>query len=257
VAGPTTGVSLTAESGDPYPHHRSLLFACDRVNGANYWQEGLERGQIVSRGPQIAEPAGARVVLADACDWRVQDGPADVTDQRRFAITAPSPDLRLIEADITLTAARDVQILRTNHSLFSVRAAPELTPSGGGTLVDSEGRSGEKANSGRRPRGAPSRRAVRRTRGIALLDHAGNRGPALVRATAASSLRRQQWIGDDGCCAGDTLRLRYRCGRVCGTPDEQTLRASTSGGRRPARRDRQPENGTGPLQAYKKVIIFS
>jgi hypothetical protein len=31
-----------------YPHHSSLFFGCDHVNGGNYWQEGLERGQIIS-----------------------------------------------------------------------------------------------------------------------------------------------------------------------------------------------------------------
>ena len=55
VNGPISGISVTTESSLPYPHHRSLFFGLDRVNGANYWQEENERGQIVSRGASIAE----------------------------------------------------------------------------------------------------------------------------------------------------------------------------------------------------------
>ena len=43
VNGPATGLSLTTESSLPYPHHRSLFFGCDKVNGGNYWQEGNDR----------------------------------------------------------------------------------------------------------------------------------------------------------------------------------------------------------------------
>ena len=39
-AGPISGLSLTAETSTPYPHHRSVFFACDRVNGGNAWNYG-------------------------------------------------------------------------------------------------------------------------------------------------------------------------------------------------------------------------
>ena len=51
AAGPLSGLSLTTESSLPFPHHRSILFSCDHVNGANYWQGPLEGGRIVSAGP--------------------------------------------------------------------------------------------------------------------------------------------------------------------------------------------------------------
>jgi len=35
VNGPVTGRSITTESSQPYPHHHSLFFGCDRVNGGN------------------------------------------------------------------------------------------------------------------------------------------------------------------------------------------------------------------------------
>jgi hypothetical protein len=51
VCGPVSNKSVTTETSEPYPHHHSLFFGCDRVNGGNYWQDVNERGQIVSQGP--------------------------------------------------------------------------------------------------------------------------------------------------------------------------------------------------------------
>jgi len=56
LAGPQTGLSLTTETALPWPHHRSLFFGCDRVNGGNYWQEEFDKGQILSAGPKLAKP---------------------------------------------------------------------------------------------------------------------------------------------------------------------------------------------------------
>ena len=40
VNGPSKA-SVTSMRNANYPHHSSLFFGCDRVNGGNYWQEGL------------------------------------------------------------------------------------------------------------------------------------------------------------------------------------------------------------------------
>ena len=45
VIGPVSGTSVTTETSEPYPHHHSLFFGCDRVNGGNYWQDANGRGQ--------------------------------------------------------------------------------------------------------------------------------------------------------------------------------------------------------------------
>jgi len=45
-----TGISLTNDSGMPYPHHRSLFLGCQPLNGGDYWSSGsFDKGQIVSR----------------------------------------------------------------------------------------------------------------------------------------------------------------------------------------------------------------
>lgn len=53
VNGPLSGGSVTSMRNGEYPHHSSLFFGCDLVNGGNYWQEGLERGRIISVNPEI------------------------------------------------------------------------------------------------------------------------------------------------------------------------------------------------------------
>ena len=70
VNGPLSGVSVTTESSLPWPHHRSLFFGSDKVNGGNYWQEGNEEGQIVSRGPTVVVSGPDRVEITDDCEWR-------------------------------------------------------------------------------------------------------------------------------------------------------------------------------------------
>lgn len=214
--GPASGASLTTESGDPYPHHRSVIFACDRVNRGNYWQQGIDRGQIVSRGPRIESSEAKRVVIADECMWQVPGDQPDLTDQRRYTITAPSEGLRLLDADITLTARRDVQVRRTNHSFFAVRAAPDLAVTGGGTLVNSAGDRGEQDTFGKKAAWcdfSAQRGGV--VEGIALLDHPDNPWwPCtwFTRDYGFMSPTPFQWLDEDGwrLASGELIRLRYR-----------------------------------------------
>ena len=148
VNGPATGGSVTSMRNGAYPHHSSLFFGCDKVNGGNYWQEGLGRGQIVSTGAKIAEQ-GTRVVITDECTWQRQGAESPVRDTRRITITAPSKDLRQIDFDVTLETLMDVEVLKTNHSLFSVRTAPDITVKNGAVMVNAEGEQGEKATFGK------------------------------------------------------------------------------------------------------------
>jgi hypothetical protein len=178
VAGPLTGLSLTSETSEPYPHHRSVIFGCDRVNGGNYWQSELAAGQILSTGPKLTEVTPESAVILDECEWQKPGGPVQMKDLRKITINVPGPKLWTLDADITWTAVVDVTVQKTNHSLFALRAAPDLAVTGGGTLVSSEGQSGEKATFGKPAawcdfsgkRDLPGELVE----GIALLDHPKN-----------------------------------------------------------------------------------
>jgi len=148
VNGPASGRSVTVETSEPFPHHRSLFFGCDRVNRGNYWQDTNERGQIVSQGPKIIEALGERVVFTDECLWRQPGKDPIIRDLRRIVVTAPNEKLRLIDFEITLEPLVDVRIDKTNHSLFSARVMPDLSVISGGTLINAGGKTGEKGTWG-------------------------------------------------------------------------------------------------------------
>ena len=225
LTGPATGLPMTDETCDPYPHHRSVFFGCDRVNGANYWQEGNERGQIVSRGPKLVRlkeqkdsNATGEVVVTDVCDWRVPGESPVIEDQRRYTITAPSHDLRLLEADITVTAKVDIHISKTNHSLFGIRAARELAPVGGGLLINSNGQVGEKATLGLPAKwcGYQGRR-LGIVESIVVMDHPGNPWapscPWFTRDYGNISPTPFLWLDEKkgwDLPSGESIRLRYQ-----------------------------------------------
>ncbi len=229
---PASRLPMTEESCEPWPHHRSLFIGCDRVNGQNFWQDSRERGQIVSVDePKVAEADADHVVIADRCVWKPPDKPAVMEDERRFTISAPEPMVRLIDADITLIAAVDVHVMKTNHSLFSLRCARSLAPVGGGKLVNSQGQVGEKDTFGQKARwcGFEATRCGT-PECIVLMDHPGNPwAPCtwFTRDYGNVSPTPMQWLGDDGwrLPEGDKVRLRYRVAVIGGAMEPDRVDA--------------------------------
>ena len=142
VNGPVSGESVTTETSEPYPHHHSLFFGCDKVMGGgypgNYWQDTNEKGQILSETPKIME-TGEKVVIEDTCLWKRPEKEPIIRDTRHIAITAPTDKTRILDFTITLKALSKVRIEKTNHSLFSARMTPALSVEQGGTLINAGG----------------------------------------------------------------------------------------------------------------------
>jgi hypothetical protein len=217
VNGPVSGQSVTTESSQPYPHHHSLFFGCDRVNGGNFWQEENKYGQIISQGPKIIEAKGTRIVFVDVCFWQRPESKPIILDTRRIIITAPNEKLRFIDFEINLQPLTDIQIQKTNHSLFSARVVPELSVNSGGTLINAEGKIDEKGTWGVASPWcdyAGSRNGV--TEGIAILQHPHNRwfpSKWFTRDYGFFSPTPMNWLEDDKpfkLAKSDTLTLRYR-----------------------------------------------
>jgi hypothetical protein len=231
VNGPLSGVSVTTESSLPWPHHRSLFFGCDKVNGGNYWQEGNEEGQIVSRGPTVAQAGPDRVEILDECEWRRPGAAPVVLDRREIRIEAPSPRLRTILFRITLVAQVDVRIERTNHSLFAARVVPELAAQGGGVLRNAAGASGEKGTFGvASPWCDVSGTRFGLREGIAIFDSPRNRWyPSrwFTRDYGFFSPTPLNWLEDAGLrlAAGERLELEYRVVVHAGDADEAGIAA--------------------------------
>jgi hypothetical protein len=234
LAGPLSGLSLTSETSLPWPHHRSLFFGCDRVNGGNYWQEDFDKGQIVSSGPCLGAMTANSVEILDACDWQKPGGPAVMKDRRTIAITVAGERLRFIDWEIEWTAVADVAIPKTNHSLFAIRAALDLTPTGGGQLLNAEGESGEKATFGKKSawcdfHGKRENVPGDLVEGIAVLDHPKNPWspcPWFTRDYGFMSPTPLNYIETPWqLAAGKSVTLRYRVVLHAGGPKDAGLDA--------------------------------
>jgi hypothetical protein len=217
VNGPS-GASVTSLRNGEYPHHSSLFFGCDKLNGGNYWQEGLERGQVISQGATLEVASGREIVITDTCDWKRPGAAQPMRDTRRIVISAPSGSLRQIDFDITLEALEDVEVMKTNHSLFSARMDPDLTPVFGGTMVNAEGQSGEKGTFGKTSPWLAcfGPRDEKTVEGLAILQHPQNPGfPSrwFTRDYGFLSPTPMFWPADGKStqlAKGEKLRLRYR-----------------------------------------------
>ncbi|MFA6128658.1 MAG: PmoA family protein [Bacteroidales bacterium] len=220
VNGPS-GFSVTSMRNSLYPHHSSLFFGCDRVNGGNYWQEGLDRGQIMTLRAEILKNGKDSVVIANECIWSRPGAESPVRDVRKITITAPSKDLFQIDFEIRLDMLMDVKIEKTNHSFFSGRMAPDLSVAQGGTMVNAEGNLGEAGEKGTFGKKSPwmdcygTRNG--KTEGMAILQHPSNPwypSPWFTRDYGFFSPTPMYWPADEKTGTvlkkGDSINLRYR-----------------------------------------------
>lgn len=241
VNGPRSGQSVTTESSEPYPHHHSLFFGCDKVNGANFWQDSNDKGQIVSQTPKIVEASDAKVIIEDACLWQVPGKEPIMRDTRTIAIVAPDGDTRIIDFAITLEPLVDITIEKTNHSLFSARVAPELAVPAGGTLVNAEGLQNEKGTFGVASAWCDftgARGGV--TEGIAIIQNPGNRWyPSnwFTRDYGFFSPTPMYWLEGDKLQLpkGEPLSLAYRVIVHTGSADAANIAAHFSSYATPAK----------------------
>lgn len=216
VNGPSNA-SVTSMRNANYPHHSSLFFGCDRVNGGNYWQEGLDRGQIVPIRADILESGGDKVVIENENIWRRPLAMAPVKDVRTITISAPSEDLYQIDFEIVLEMLLDVTIEKTNHSLLSVRMDPDLAVINGGTMVNAEGETAEKGTFGKTsPWMDYYGSRMDHSEGIAILQHPSSAwypAPWFTRDYGFFSPTPMYWPENGEKTVlqkGEKVKLRYR-----------------------------------------------
>jgi len=216
VNGPS-GAGVTSMRNGTYPHHSSLFFGCDRVNGGNYWQEGLERGRIVSLREDILENDGSRVVIENECIWSRPGAVSPVKDLRKITITAPSKEAFQIDFEVTMEMLLDVTIEKTNHSLFSGRMDPALAVTSGGTMINAEGEQGEKGTFGKAsPWIDCFGKRGDKIEGMAIMQHPTNNwypSPWFTRDYGFFSPTPMYWPADDKATVmkkGETIKLKYR-----------------------------------------------
>jgi len=216
VNGPSNA-SVTSMRNANYPHHSSLFFGCDRVNEGNYWQEGLERGQIISLRADILETGGNKAVIENECIWRRPGADAPIKDKRKITVTIPSKDKFIIDFDVTMEMLINVNIEKTNHSLFSGRMDPDLAVINGGTMINAEGETGEKGTFGKASAWIDFYgKRQGKTEGMAILQHPSNKwfpAPWFTRDYGFFSPTPMYWPANDKNTSlkkGEQIKLRYR-----------------------------------------------
>jgi len=250
MAGPLSGLPLVTETGRPWPHHRGVFFGLDRISGGNtvngqFWQNTLPEGQIISQGPSFAREEGqfklspTSAEIVDRCLWQQGTNDPIIEDQRRFVIRVLDERRYILDANIAMKALTEVRMNQTNHGLFGVRCSHDLSPAGGGTLINSEGARGERDTLGRPARWAAfyGRRAKLReeiVEGIAVFcpseaPHPVFRDcPWFTRDYGNISPMPMLWLRERGdepftLSQGEELKLRYRVVAFGGTPAEADL----------------------------------
>jgi hypothetical protein len=216
VNGPSNA-TVTSMRNANYPHHSSLFFGCDKVNGGNYWQEGLERGQIISLRADIIETGGEKAVIENECIWKRPGADAPIKDKRNITVSVPSPDKFQIDFDIVMEMLMDVTIDKTNHSLFSGRMDPDLAVINGGTMINAEGETGEKGTFGKRSAWIDYYgERMGKTEGMAIMQHPSNEwfpAPWFTRDYGFFSPTPMYWPENDKNIVlkkGEQIKLRYR-----------------------------------------------
>ncbi|MDD5605649.1 MAG: PmoA family protein [Dehalococcoidales bacterium] len=216
VNGPSNA-SVTSIRNANYPHHSSLFFGCDKVNGGNYWQEGIDRGQITSLKVNILETGGDKAVIENECIWHRKDADAPIKDKRLITISSPSKGSYQIDFDITMEMLMDTRIDKTNHSLFSVRMDPDLAVINGGTMINAENLKGEKATFGQPSAWMDfSGERFGKMEGIAVLQHPSNMwypSPWFTRDYGFISPTPMYWPENGEYTflkKGESFTLRYR-----------------------------------------------
>lgn len=216
VNGPSNA-GVTSMRNANYPHHSSLFFGCDKVNGGNYWQEKLTDGQIISLRADIVETGGNKAVVENECIWRRPGADSPIKDKRKITVTNPSKDKFIIDFDVTMEMLMDVTIEKTNHSLFSGRMDTDLAVTNGGTMINAEGETSEKGTFGK-----PSPwidfygQRMGKTEGMAILQHPSNKWfptPWFTRDYGFFSPTPMYWPANDKNTRlkkGEHIKLRYR-----------------------------------------------
>ncbi len=213
--------------GEPkdHPHQRGLWFAHDRVNGVDFWNNEASYNTDVKKGNFTA-----------LMTWSDPEG-KKLLNESRITTFIARPKLRIIDFDITLTAATKVVFGDSKDGVFGIRLNPALQedkivkekgkpnvtlPGEPGTISNAEGQEHEKSVWGKPSNWVDYTGNVDgQTVGVAMLDHPSNAHRARwhVRAYglfAANPFGLSAFTGDKSQNGdvtlepGQTLHFRYR-----------------------------------------------
>ena len=227
-------------AGEPtdHPHQRGLWFAHDSVNGFDFWNNEASyktpnRGRIAVDKITSTKSGAKTGSIAAELSWTDANG-VKLLGESRLMTFHSHPTLRIIDFDITLTAATNVTFGDSKDGTFGLRIAPVLqeAASGGhgsvsalphtGVITNAEGMEHEKAVWGKPSNWMDYSGEIDGEKlGIAIFDHPENSRRARwhVRAYglfAANPFGVSTFTGDKSQTStvtlepGSKLRFRYR-----------------------------------------------
>jgi hypothetical protein len=133
-----TGVEITRHwpmqdaAGEPHdhPHQRGLWFAHDQVNGVDFWNNEASYKSPPPRGKIVVDKVSFKSgkksgTINAAISWNDPDG-KKLLDEARTMTFIATPSLRIIDFDITLTAATHVAFGDSKDGVFGLRLLPAL-----------------------------------------------------------------------------------------------------------------------------------
>jgi hypothetical protein len=168
---------VAGESRD-HVHHTGLWFSYDDVNGTKFWENDPSytkphMGRIVVRTAEYKEGDRSGTLTA-TMDWRDTGGKTLLVEDRNM-IFYSDPKLRIIDFEITLTAAEDLTFGDTKEGAFAIRLADNFTERKGGRMVDADGRATMANVWGKRSNWVDYTAEVEGERlGVAIFDHPQN-----------------------------------------------------------------------------------
>ena len=245
-----SGISVTrafpmdkveGESTD-HPHHRSVWFAHDSVNGFDYWnnefaydtdpkQAKVKRGHIFVTKVSKAQGGPKAGEIVEISEWKQSDGVVVLSEDRKMTFHAGGPN-RVIDFDLTLTAKNSVTFGDGKDGVFGIRVASGLEepaakqpaePKRTGTMVNAQGLKLEAECWGKRSEWMDYSGIVEGQQvGIAIFDNPGNpryptywhaRGYGLFANNIFGVKQFTKGAEPDGSMTlkpGEKLRFRYR-----------------------------------------------
>lgn len=148
LVAPRSDESLTriGHPGAPnHDHHRSVWFAHAKVQGVDFWSENT-KARIEQKEWLLYEDADDEAAMAVRLEWRDGHDAAPLLTQDLIATLRPQEDDEYVLDLETVFTPRspDLEFQQSNFGVLAVRVARSLsTHFGGGTLSNSEGKTGE------------------------------------------------------------------------------------------------------------------
>ncbi|MFK7820029.1 MAG: PmoA family protein [Planctomycetaceae bacterium] len=232
-----SGETLTrmGHPGAPdHDHHRSVWFAHYKVLGIDFWGDGRNDAYVRQLGWLAYEDSNEEARMAVRVGWFDGHNPAELLVQELVvAVRDDGGGGTFLETQSRFIPKADsLEFQKTNFGFLAVRVAKSISGVfGGGTLTNSDGKTGEKAIFGKASEwmdysGSVTTETGLSTEGVTYFDHPSNPGQP-----TGWHVREDGWMCASPCMSDgivttlkQPLQLRYLLHAHAGGADNNQAR---------------------------------